>query len=300
MTGNGPPPAVEPPAIDIVRLDAPDDQGAIPLETGPAPDHLSTGFPPVENWFSFGGRTMVRNVSGATLTPFLPDGDEASGAAVVIAAGGGYLIESMETEAWAQARWLAARGVAAFVLKYRLQPTPVDDSEFRTALIARFAAAAANAASMTPSDVPPFMIDDAAAAMRLVRERAAAWSVDPRRIGYLGFSAGAMIGLALAERDGKDAAPAFLAAIYPSMARRPVHADPPPLFAAMAADDQLYGRQGYGLIEGWRAAGGSVELHVYARGGHGFGMGTLGTTSTGLMPAFHAWLECDGWLGTGR
>ena len=139
MTGNGPPPAVEPPAIDIVRLDAPDDQGAIPLETGPAPDHLSTGFPPVENWFSFGGRTMVRNVSGATLTPFLPDGDEASGAAVVIAAGGGYLIESMETEAWAQARWLAARGVAAFVLKYRLQPTPVDDSEFRTALIARFA-----------------------------------------------------------------------------------------------------------------------------------------------------------------
>ncbi|WP_315761635.1 alpha/beta hydrolase [Sphingomonas sp. Y38-1Y] len=249
---------------------------------------------PAPGWFMLGGKMTVRNVDEATLTPVLPDRPH-GGAAVVIAAGGGYLIQAMENEAWAQARWLADRGVAAFVLKYRLEPTPAADDAFAAALIERFTKAADPQARRAMA-VPGPMVEDAAAAMQLVRSRAVDWAVDPERIGYLGFSAGAMIGLDLVGRAAADTRPAFLATIYPSMARIAVAADPPPLFAAMAADDPLYSTQGYGLVEGWREAGGSTELHVYAGGGHGFGMGKPGTTSTGIMPAFHAWLESGGWL----
>jgi acetyl esterase/lipase len=185
------------------------------------------------------------------------------------------------------------------VLKYRLQPTATDHGIFAAALKERFRAAAATAAEHRPAEVPDFMVTDAAKAMRLVRDRADALGVDAGRVGFLGFSAGAMIGLALAAA-GPAARPAFLGAVYPSMVRRTVEPDAPPMFVAMAADDPLYGRQGFGLVEGWLAAGRSAELHVYGAGGHGFGMGRAGTTSTGLMDAFHAWLDCNGWLKGGR
>jgi len=275
---------------------APDEPDAIPLNADAVRRDMRA-----PSWFSLTGKATVRNVDQATLTPMLPSGP-GTGAAVVIAAGGGYLIEAMENEAWAQARWLADRGIAAFVLKYRLEPTPADDAAFAAALVARFTAAADPAARRS-FDVPAYMVEDAAAAIRHVRAHAADWAVDPDRIGFLGFSAGAMIGLDLIARAAVDARPAFLGTVYPSMAAIDVAADAPPLFVAMAADDQLFGTQGYGLAEVWRAAGRSVELHVYAAGGHGFGMGAPGTTTTGLMPAFHAWLDCGGWLtprGEGR
>lgn len=275
--------------IAFARIPKPDEPDAIRLDTTPMPD--GTG---PESWFTLGGKTTVRNVSLATLTPVLP-AKRATGAAVIVAAGGGYLIQSMDNEAWAQARWLAARGIAAFVLKYRLQPTPADDDAFAAAVIARFTAAADPKARRQIA-VPDFMIADAEAAVRLVRVRAEDWGVDPARLGYLGFSAGAMIGLGLVATVAPDTMPNFIGAIYPSMSATDVRADAPPLFVAMAADDQLYGLQGYGLPESWRKAGRSIELHVYARGGHGFGMGVPGTTSTGTMDAFHEWLGCNGWL----
>lgn len=280
-------------AFGVAPIAPPPEEGAIPLDTGPQRPDMAQ-----ERWFSLRGMAAVRNVDRADLTPVLPAGN-ATGAAVVIAPGGGFLIGSMQNEGWAQACWLADRGVAAFVLKYRLEPTPACDGEFAQALVARFAAAADPAAHGSFS-VPPYMIDDAAAALALVRSNAAIWSVDPDRIGYLGFSAGAMIGLDTVARATPDRIPAFLGAIYPSMAAREVRADAPPLFAAIAADDPLFGMQGYGLAESWQRAGRSVELHAYAAGGHGFGMGAPGTTSIGMMESFHAWLRWGGWLGTGE
>lgn len=280
-------------ASSIQPLDASAQPGAIPLGTGTAGD----GMPP-ESWFSLFGQATVRNVGTATLTPILPDPGKATGAAVVIAPGGAFVMQSMANEGWAQAHWLAERGVAAFILKYRLLPTPADLEAFTAAMIARFAAAA-EAGGTQRREAPVDAIADGQAAMRLVRARAAEWGVDPRRVGYFGSSAGATLGLGIVAAGEADAMPDFLAAIYPPMAAVTVSAAAPPLFAAIASDGPLFGTEGFALAEAWRLATGRVELHVYERGSHGFGMGVPGTTSVGLMDAFHAWLRCGGWLDGG-
>jgi len=92
---------------------------AIPLKTGPLPDAKAK-----ESWHSQYGSAFARNVTEATLTPFLPDPAKATGAAVIVAPGGGFRTLSMQNEGWDVAKALAARGIAAFVLKYRLNQTP--------------------------------------------------------------------------------------------------------------------------------------------------------------------------------
>lgn len=276
------------PATMIVAADPPDASTAIDLE----PSAKTTGA--CEQWFSLAGRTGVRNVTAPTLTPVLPTG-QATGAAVIVAAGGAYLMQSMENEAWPQARWLADRGIAAFILKYRLEPTPQADSAFAATLFERFVDAA-QPEKQARFQIPPDMVADVQTALSVVRARASEWGVDPGRVGYLGFSAGAMLGLATCRPDHLGERPDFLGAIYPSLAPMAVASAPPPLFVAIAADDPLWNGVDYGLVKGWRSAGVAPELHVYASGGHGFGMGASGTTSQAVMPAFHSWLRCGGWL----
>src|ERR1043166_3277883 len=102
---------------------------AIEVGTGPLPDAKNP-----ESWHSQYGSRFARNVTVATLTPFLPDPAKASGAAVVVAPGGGFRTLSMENEGWNVARALAERGVAAFVLKYRLNQTPADLAGFEQSM----------------------------------------------------------------------------------------------------------------------------------------------------------------------
>ena len=98
---------------------------AIPLKTGPLP-----GATAKESWHSQFGSSFARNVTEATLTPFLPDPAKANGAAVIVAPGGGFRTLSMQNEGWDVAKALADRGIAAFVLKYRLNQTPPSLEEF--------------------------------------------------------------------------------------------------------------------------------------------------------------------------
>jgi acetyl esterase/lipase len=279
-------------SIPVAPMATPPQTGAIPLGTGGI-----TGMP-AESWFTLAGRPTVRNVSVATLLPVLPDKAKATGAAVVIAPGGGFVMESMESEAMKPARWLAEHGIAAFVLKYRLDATPASMDAFKQAALARFAAAAA-AGAKGGADIaaPAPALADAQAAMRLVRARAAQWGIDPRRVAYMGFSAGAIMGIDLTKAAAPGTMPDLFAAIYPSMAPTTVSADAPPLFVAVASDDELFGKQGYGLPDSWRRAGRPVELHVYEHGGHGFGFdGKPGTTSIGWNAALLGWLRAHGWL----
>src|SRR5690606_19743882 len=120
--------------------EAPEQHGMTPIETPAQPDaiELGTGRPPGASapatWHREYGSLFARNVSTATLTRFLPDPATATGTAVIVAPGGGFMSLSMENEGWDVARALADRGVAAFVLKYRLRPTPEDLDDFAAAI----------------------------------------------------------------------------------------------------------------------------------------------------------------------
>src|SRR4051812_45840009 len=160
--------AQEPPKTQI---EAPAEPGAIPLETGGVEGQKAK-----ETWYKQWGDPFVRNVSRATLTPFLPDPAKATGAAVIVAPGGGFRILSMGNEGWEVAQALNERGVAAFVLKYRLMPTAPDWAEFDRANPLT-APTPGSAPVRSPTALP---LEDATAAFRLVRARAKEWNVDPK------------------------------------------------------------------------------------------------------------------------
>ena len=206
---------------------------------------------------------------------------------------GGFQFVSMFNEGWPVARQLAERGIAAFVLKYRTNQTPEDEAE----LAARSAALFANMGKPGFADpVEPRATQDAQAALAMVRERAAEWGIDPQRIGMIGFSAGARTAMNVVT-EAADTRPAFFGYIYgPMLAPASVPADAPPMFAAIALDDGLRGRDGLGLVEAWHAANRPVELHAYERGNHGFGVGRAGTTSMGMLDQFTLWLRSRGLL----
>ncbi len=279
-------------ADKMTPIPTPAQPNAIVLGTGPLP-----GATAPESWHKQYGSLFARNVTIATLTPYLPDPAKATGTAVIVAPGGGFRTLSMENEGSDVARALAARGVAAFVLKYRLVPTPPDMPGFERSMREMFSGASRpppmDAAQAAASIAP--QLADARAAFALVRRRAAEWHVDPARVGMVGFSAGAMLTLATA-LSGNDAKPAFIGIIYGPLAAVTVPADAPPMFVALAADDPFFGNSGTGLIDSWKAARRPVEFHLYEQGGHGFGMYPKETTSTGWFDAFASWMRMHGWL----
>lgn len=279
----------------MTSIAIPDQPNAIEIGTAPLPDATAQ-----EAWHSQYGSQFARNVTVATITPFLPDPASAStsGAAVVVAPGGGFRTLSMENEGWNVARALANRGVAAFVLKYRLNQTPADMAGFERSMTEMFS----NTGRRPPRPDPEQMkvhlapqIEDSRAAFALIRNRAAKWKINPDRIGMVGFSAGAALTMATA-LVGENAKPAFIGNIYGPLASVTVPDDAPPLFVALAADDPFFADSGFGLIESWRAAKKPVEFHLYEQGGHGFGMYPKETTSTGWFNAFVSWLTMHGML----
>jgi len=266
---------------------------AIELGTGPLPDATAS-----ESWHSQYKSTFARNVTVATLTPFLPKKGKATGAAIIVAPGGGFRTLSMSNEGWDVAKALADKGVAAFVLKYRLKQTPAEMAAFEKAMAEMFSGAArANRplAEQDPAVEFAAQIADARAAFALVRERSKEWHVDADRVGMIGFSAGAMLTISTT-LYGKDAKPAFIGDIYGPLTKVEVPADAPPLFIALAADDPFFANAGFGLIDSWRAAKRPVEFHLFEQGGHGFGMYPKTTTSTGWFDSFVRWLDMHGYL----
>jgi acetyl esterase/lipase len=273
-----------------VPAQAPAEPGAIPLYAARTPAKST------EQWVRFDGDLAVRNVTVPTLTPVLPDPAKATGAAVIVAPGGAFMMLSMDHEGWNVAHWLADHGIAAFVLKYRLNPTPADDTVAFPYMGKRLADSLKDP-NAPPSISEPRATLDALAALKMVRAGAAKWHVDPARVGMIGFSAGAMTTMnAALEGKGADR-PNFIGYIYGPLLTREVPADAPPMFAAIANDDSLFGHHPYSIIEAWRTAHAPVEFHAYERGDHGFGMGKPGTTTTLLMPEFYAWMQMRGLTG---
>lgn len=286
--------AIAQPRFDLARIATPAQAAAIPLY--PA-GRLPKGTMP-ERWDRLTGQIgpdtriegrIARNVSVPTITPVLPAPGKATGQAVVIAPGGAYLSLSMDTEGFEVANRLAAEGIAAFVLKYRTNTVPDDEQAFMRTVgqVMGEAARSGGTRAIVDANAAP----DALQALRIVRTRAAEFHVDPARVGMIGFSAGAMTALQAVLTGAPADRPAFFGFIYGPMTAVSVPADAPPMFAALALDDPLFGRQGFGIVEAWHKANRPAELHAYERGDHGFGVGRAGTTTTLVMPEFVAWLK---------
>lgn len=280
----------------IYPLEAPAEPKAILLGTGGVDNQ-----PSPETWFRQWGDPMARNISTATLTPFLPEAGKANGAAVIVAPGGGFRWLSMGNEGWEVAEALAKQGIAAFVLKYRLHPTPESLDDFRAWMNRPRPAPAAStdAAQDAAPPRPPRpdlsnQLEDAEAAYAMIIKRAEEWGVDTDRIGMIGFSAGA--GLTMhATLNSKTMNLAFIGPIYGGMGPVEVPKDAPPMFNVIATDDFLFRGQ-FGVIDSWYKAGRPVEFHLYQNGGHGFGLGNPKRTSNRWFDAFIHWLEVNNFL----
>jgi acetyl esterase/lipase len=142
------------------------------------------------------------------------------------------------------------------------------------------------------ADLPPFApaAEDAHKAMAWIKSHAGDFGVDPQRVGYLGFSAGARSGRALIEAATAEDMPDTLALIYGGFFAVSPRDPVPPLFLAQATDDPLFPPDNFDIVQCWRRAGQRVELHMYERGSHGFGLMPRGTTSDAWMDAYLSWL----------
>lgn len=186
------------------------------------------------------------------------------------------------------------------MLKYRIQETPDDNGQFMQKLMAvlRPAQPAGDAGAARSPDldfdtVAKPAIADGIQAIRLVRQHAAEWGVDPGRVGFLGFSAGAMVAAGVMLQPDAAARPNFDAPIYgaPFGALPPIPANLPPVFLAFAADDPIAPRSVMQFYQALAANGNKPELHVFHAGNHGFGMNHQGTSSDHWIEEFLFWLQ---------
>ncbi|GHA25657.1 hypothetical protein GCM10007103_03630 [Salinimicrobium marinum] len=282
----------------IYPMETPKEPNAIPLGTGGVEDQ-----PARETWFRQWGDPMALNITTATLTPFLPDPDKATGTTVIVAPGGGFRWLSMGNEGWEVAEALAEKGIAAFVLKYRLHPTPESLDDFTAWMNRPMTPPAESSGDGEPArpERPRWNLDnqleDAEAAYAMIVERAEEWGVDTTNIGMIGFSAGA--GLTMhSTLNSKTMDLAFIGPVYGGLNEVEVPSDAPPMFNVIAADDFLFHGE-FGLIESWHKAGIPVEFHLYQNGGHGFGLGNPDRTSNRWFDAFIHWLEVNKFLKAG-
>ena len=276
-------------------------QQVIPLYPGNAPAPASGSAPapatyPEQRYFSKAWNTeVVTNVTRPTLTVFQPSPETKNGTGIVICPGGGFMALSITSEGTDVAKYLAARGVTAFVLEYRLAHTDGDATEQFQKL---FSSDRAQLGQILRS-TEPLAFADGLAAVTWVRQHAAQWGISPDRVGIVGFSAGGAVTSAVAFHYAPEGRPAFVAPIYPGgyHADDPVPADAPPMFIAAATDDSLgLAPQSIAIYEKWVAAHKSAELHMYAKGGHGFGMRHQKLPSDHWIEQFADWLQFEGFL----
>jgi endo-1,4-beta-xylanase len=194
---------------------------------------------------------------------FLPPADKATGMAMVIAPGGGHSQLVIDKEGWDIAAWLNSHGIAAFVVKYRLARAP--------------------GARYTVLD---HALADTTRAMRLVRSRAKEWNVDPKRVGFIGFSAGGEMAALMETRfdrgngqspdpiERQSSRPDFSVIVYPGFkpGEITVPKDAPPAFLVCADDDRSHVVTTVNLYLDLQKQNISSEMHIYAAGAHGFGI----------------------------
>ena len=284
-------------------------QQTFPLYTGTVPDSRPSVVQETSTISATDGQ-FITNVVQPTLTAFLPAAGTANGTAVIICPGGSYTLLAIEKEGFNVAQRLNQMGITAFVLKYRL---PNDQSQ-------------------PDKSIAPLL--DVQQALRLVRQQAARYGVNPERIGLMGFSAGghlaATAGTHFAQPAGASPGPvsvrpAFLVLVYPVISfsdslkhaesrgnllgaspaaeqvrlysnELQVTAQTPPTFLVHAQDDKVVlVNNSIVFYQACLRYGVPADMHLYARGGHGFGLNNK-TTKDLWTDRLRNWFEANGWL----
>ena len=237
------------------------------------------------------GDHVVSNIHSPSITPYLPAKEKATGAAVIIAPGGGHRELWIDHEGYNPAKFFIEKGVAAIVLKYRLSKD--ENSTY---------------------SVEEHELADIKRAIRLVKSRAKEWGIDTARIGVMGFSAGGEVAALSAMRfdkgnpaavdkiDRESSRPAFQALVYPGgTGKFEVTKNSPPLFLVGGYNDRPDIAEGIAQVYiKYKQAGIPAELHIYAKAGHGFGMrkNDKGAAS-GWPQRFVEWLDDQAFLKHG-
>lgn len=239
---------------------------------------------------SYWNTPVVSNVSKPTLSVF--QADEPNGTGVIICPGGGLYALSIDSEGRDVAKWLNKRGITAFVLKYRLVPTNGD----ATAEIAQDGENVLKKAGR----VLPLAVEDGLNAIRHVRENAGKYQVDPKKIGIIGFSAGGAVTMGVTYSYDQASRPDFIGPIYAWMdvvGEKEPPSDAPPLFVLCASDDPLdLAPASVKLYTDWLDKDFPAELHMYSKGGHGFGMRKQNLPSDFWINRFADWLTAQGFI----
>jgi acetyl esterase/lipase len=222
---------------------------------------------------------VVFNVVTPTLTVFLPERTKATGTGVIIAPGGAFVALAIDLEGHNVARWLQEKGIAAFVLKYRIMEKRQEGIP-----------------AINMDESGKYGIADGIQAVNIVRRHATEWGISPDRIGFMGFSAGAMVASGSLLTENAPARPSFAALIYggPFGVMPAIPGKLPPTFMAWAQDDAVALEPVVRFYEALRSAGDKPEVHIFSAGGHGFGMRKQGTSSDHWIDVFYYWLEAQG------
>ena len=223
--------------------------------------------------------TGIFNVVTPTLTAFLPERSKATRTGVIVAPGGAFVALAIDLEGKEVARWLQERGIAAFVLKYRIMEKRGEGIP-----------------SLNMDEAGKYGLADGIQALKVVRQHAKEWGIFPDKIGFLGFSAGAMVASGTLLQENVAARPNFAALIYggPFGVMPAIPPKLPPLFLAWAQDDALTLEPVVKFHDALNAAGHKPEVHIFSAGGHGFGMRKQGTSSDHWIDTFYYWLEAQG------
>lgn len=239
----------------------------------------------------------IYNISEPTLTAFLPKPNVATGTAIIIAPGGAFHYLAIDNEGFDVAKWLSSKGIAAFVLKYRLVKCETDDPRKEVGEKMELNTADFNA---SVAKLMPLAIADGKKAIEYVRNHAKEYDIAPNQIGLMGFSAGGGVTMGVTYNYTPENRPDFIAPIYAyvgEMVKLPVPNDAPPAFIAVALDDVFkFAPQNIELYKQWIAAKKLADLHIYQTGGHGFGMKKQKLPTDNWTENFSAWLKANGWF----
>lgn len=271
-------------------------QKVVKLYAGKAPGSETWAWQEKEQFNKLFNTQLVYNVSEPTLTVYPADPAKANGTAVIIAPGGAFHILSIKNEGTDVAKWLNARGVTAFVLKYRLVQSVTENPV--TEMMSHI-----SDKRMTDTVVPMVVkmaMNDGLTAVKWVRQNAKDYNIDTSSIGFMGFSAGGTIAMSVIYNANAESRPNFIAPLYAytgAVIGSAIPKEKTPAFIVAATDDQLgLASNSVDIYSKWIAAKQVAELHMYSKGGHGFGMRQQQLPVDSWIERFGEWLQLNNYI----